>query len=291
MQRHLDYFSHFSAVGFPLRSQIEFERLLKMAFETGQAIPIPGGKYVVWEPGEGVQLWVKVKDRAVLGCAPHYSGEGKLQVEVQKFYARPENSAVTDGALLGTALSAFADSPPLPLVVDMPGFEETVSRTSLPRTVTVQATAFAREITCFPTADAFADWQSRQKEAPDARLESFLFPVLAERQPTSVAGSLVSAEARITGRVLKAQRRTNPITHQTFIALVVAIPGGSGTIDIAASPQAASGELLVGGLIQGTFWISGRIMPAASAPEIPERAAPRLAPMLSRLTGWARGGS
>jgi hypothetical protein len=121
-QRHLDYFSHFSAVGFPINSQVEFERLLKMAFETGQSVPLPGGngKYVLWEPGEAVQLWVKVKDRVVLGCAPHFRGEGSVQVEVQGFYPRPENIAVTDGALLGTALPTDAASRAFPLVADMP---------------------------------------------------------------------------------------------------------------------------------------------------------------------------
>jgi hypothetical protein len=284
MQRHLDYFSHFNAVGFPISSQIEFERLLKMAFESGQPVPIQNGKYVVWEPGEGVQLWVKVKDRVVLGCSPHYRGEATLKVEVQSFHSRPEDIAATDGALRGTALPVDAASSSFPLVADVPGFEATASRVTPPQIVTVQVTGFAREINCFPNSDAFAKFQGT-KNAPES--ESFLFPGLAAAPS---AEGLTLAEAQIIARVLKASLRINPVTQQSFIALVVAAPGG-GTIDIVATPQAASGELLAGGIIQGTFWLSGRVLDTLPSSEAPERTSHGLSPILSRLTGWVRGGS
>jgi hypothetical protein len=288
MQRHLDYFTHFSAVGFPISSQIEFERLLKMAFESGQAVPLHNGKYVVWEPGEGVQLWVKVKDRAVLGCAPHYRGEGTLQVNVQGFYSRPEDIAVTDGALLGTGLPIDAASASFSLVADVPGFEAAASRIAPPRTVTVQLAAFAREMNCFPDSSSFARWQRTQNDIPDP--ESLLFPALAPPRSAPSAGGLVPAEALITARVLKAQMRVNPITQQNFIALVAAAPGG-GTIDIAANPQAASGELTAGGIIHGAFWLSGAVHDTTTSSDAPERSAQAISPLLSRLTGWVRGGS
>jgi hypothetical protein len=287
MQRHLDYFTHFNAVGFPVSSQIEFERLLKMAFESGKAVPILNGKYVVWEVGEGVQLWVKVKNRVVLGCSPHYQGEGTLRVEVQGFYSRPEDVAVTDGALLGTALPVDAASGPFPLVVDVPGFESAASRVIPPQTVTVQVTGFAREMNCFPDSAAFAEWQSTQNRKDVTETESFRFPGLTAAPP---ANGLAPAEASITARVLKARMRINPITQQNFIALVVATPGG-GTIDVAANPQAASGELLAGGIIQGTFWLSGRVQDETASSEIPERTNHSVSPILSRLTGWVRRGS
>ncbi len=289
MQRHLDYFSHFQAVGFPISSQIEFERLLKMAFETGQAIPLLNGKYVVWEPGEGVELWVKVKDRVVLGCSPHYRGEGTLTTEVQGFYSRPEDIAVTDGALLGTVLPTDAASGPFTLVADVPGFEAAASRVVPPQTITLQVTGFAREMNCFPNSAAFAQWQSTQSDPQNT--ESFRFPGLTVASPVPAAGGLVPAEALITARVLKARMCNNPITQQNFIALVAATPSG-GTIDIVASPQVASGELLEGGIIQGAFWLSGRVLDSlGTSSDTSQPKNQKALPLLSRLTGWVRGGS
>jgi hypothetical protein len=284
MQRHLHYFSHFNAVGFSIGSQIEFERLLKMAFESGQAVPIHNGRYVVWEPGEGVQLWVKVKDRVVLGCSPHYQGEGTLKVEVQGFYSRPEDIAATDGALIGTVIPVDAASASFPLVADVPGFEATASRVAAPQTVAVQATGFAREMNCFADSDAFAKCQGTTAISDT---EFFRFPGMTAAPS---AEALIPAEVRITARVLKASLRINPVTQQSFIALVIAAPGG-GTIDIAANPQVASGELLPGGIIQGTFWLSGRVLDTPRSSEAPERTSQGLSPMLSRLTGWVRRGS
>ena len=266
--------------------QIEFERLLKMAFESGSEIPLLNGKYYLWEPGGGIQIWVKVKDRVVLGCTPHYSGEGVMKARIQGFYARPEEISVTEGAFLGTALPADGESAGFPLVVDMPGFESTASRIVPPQTVTVQIAAFAREMTCFPTVEAFAQWQRTTKNTPVS--ESFVF----EETPLmgNASGGPAPAEALITAQVLKAGLQINPITQQNFIALVVRTPDGS-TIDVVANSQAASGELLAGGIIQGTFWLSGTILGTASSPETQSQTINSKAPMLSRLTGWARGGS
>ncbi|MBC8102907.1 MAG: hypothetical protein H7Z41_10000 [Cytophagales bacterium] len=276
MQRHLNYFSHFGAIGFPINSQIEFERLLKLAFESGQAVPFPGGKYVCWSPGEGVELWVKVRDRSVVGCAPYYRGEGRLTVALEAFHARSYEASVTDGALSGAVLPAEAAGAAFPIIVDLPGFEATVSRVVPPQTVTLQATAFALEMNCVADAAALADWRDAQQDRGTAATDD----------------GIALAEASLTARVLRASLRTNPITQQNFLALVVQAPGG-GTLDIVASHRAASGELIVGGTVQGDFWISGSILDATSSLDVPGRSgeagkdAP--IPVLSRLTNWVRG--
>ena len=286
MQRPLSHFRYLTTVGFQVARQIEFERLLKMAFESGATIPLVNGKYYLWEPGGGIQIWVKVKDRVVLACAPHYSGEGAMRASIEGFYARPPEISVTEGAFVGTALPADSESAGFPLVVDVPGFEAVASRVVPPQTRTVQIAAFAREMTCFPTVEAFAQWQRTAKNAPIS--ESFVF---AEAPLTgTVSSGPAPAEAVITAQVLKAGLQINPITQQNFIVLLVRTPDGS-TVDVVAHQQVASGELLAGGIIRGTFWLSGSILESTSPSESAAPTVQIKAPMLSRLTGWVRGGN
>lgn len=297
MSLRANYFRHFGAIGFPVHNQVEFEHLLKRALESGRMVPAVTGKYVAWAPGEGVEVWVKIKDRSVVRCTPHYVGEGALMVEATALYARSADE-VADGALRGAVLPVEAGSAAYPAIFDLPGFEAVGSRLSLPATVSIQAAALAQEMRCFATEAAYVAW--RQQNVPpedttgvngsDHTAASVTFPdfTAADLSP----GAIPAATVRLTGRVLKAQMRTNPATGQNFLALVVRAPGG-GTLDIAAEPQTASGDLTVGGVVTGTFRLSGRVQEVsaaasdtAAATESPRSAAPAV---LSRLTHLLRG--
>ncbi len=66
------------------------------------------------------------------------------------------------------------------------------------------------------------------------------------------------AEAFFTGHVLEAERRTNALTEMDFIWCLVETLGG--VFDVVIDPQLLPEVPRVGGVIQGSFWLSGRIL-------------------------------
>jgi hypothetical protein len=67
----------------------------------------------------------------------------------------------------------------------------------------------------------------------------------------------VQARAAISGRVLATQTITNPVTSQKFYWARIHTQGGE--LDVVADPQVVQGQLVVGGVIYGSFWLSGRL--------------------------------
>jgi hypothetical protein len=68
----------------------------------------------------------------------------------------------------------------------------------------------------------------------------------------------LQAEAIFNGHILAAERRTNPDTSQDFYWCLVQTYGA--TIDVVADPVLIDEEPRVGGILSGSFWLSGRIV-------------------------------
>lgn len=65
------------------------------------------------------------------------------------------------------------------------------------------------------------------------------------------------AHAILTGRVLQTEVRVNELTGGGFRwASVMTLIG---EIDVVANPAVVAGEPTAGGVVEGTFWLSGRI--------------------------------
>jgi hypothetical protein len=115
----------------------------------------------------------------------------------------------------------------------------------------VQLAAFAHELTVFPDSDAYAD-ASEGRELPHAA-ESFipsgLFVTGEEPEP--------AAEAFFTGTVLAARGRMNETTGDPFWWARVRTLGGE--IEVVANPVLLSGPVSAGAVVQGSFWLSGRL--------------------------------
>ena len=68
------------------------------------------------------------------------------------------------------------------------------------------------------------------------------------------------AEAVFSGHVLESGRRTNRLTGADFIWCLVETLGG--VYDVVIDPELLPDVPRVGGVLQGSFWLSGRIAPA-----------------------------
>ncbi|HUS17763.1 MAG TPA: hypothetical protein VM536_22435 [Chloroflexia bacterium] len=271
--------SRLSDVGF----RIEAPAVLALAEDTcrfGEQIAVHGGRYCYWAVGEGVELWVARNPRGqFVGLAPHFSGAARMRMGLTARLASPGGPTAGVAARLLTRVvtgkpirptpalagcfHAWADpsgedpeSGAYPLVFDAPDFA-THAGLLVPGIVTVQVAAFAQELRVFAD-DAAYDAEPRDglRMAAESLIPSGLFAFdeedPAEPRPVALLG----------GHVLAAEQRVNPATRQPFWWAHVRTFGGE--VDIVADPDLVNAPMEAGGIVQGEFWLSGRIIREAA---------------------------
>jgi hypothetical protein len=245
--------SHLSDIGFDLRTEAEFNDLVLQTFQHGEWRSTDQGIYLRWAVGEGVELWGQMdQEENFIGLNPHFTGDSFMRVGLTTKLERPESSTL-DGAFRGWASPDGEDAETglYPFIFDVPDFR-CVERVELPSIAEVQLTAFAHELTSFDNDEAYYASQAAEHKFA---AESFI-PVgsFSEEDETENAPQ---AYAWLAGHVLESALRTNPVTQNQFLWIKVQSFGG--VFDIVADPVLVSGMVVQGGVVSGTFWLSGRL--------------------------------
>jgi hypothetical protein len=249
--------SHLSDLGFTVTME-EFQRLVMQAATEGEVLPSAHGCYVRWSPGAGIELWVQAdSEKQLVGCNPHFAGAGRMRVGLIKPLGNPERPL--DGGFYGWAdpKDAEPESGEYPFVADAPDYDLIQERFTPLRTVEVQIAAFAHELHCFADEAAF---DASQEGKPGFAAESFIPTGLFHHDIEQLEAQTTreQAQALFCGHILQAEQRTNPTTGSVFHALLVRTLGG--TVDVVADPALVQDRPTVGGIVHGTFWLSGRIL-------------------------------
>jgi hypothetical protein len=66
------------------------------------------------------------------------------------------------------------------------------------------------------------------------------------------------AYAIFTGHILRWKYLTNSMTHGSFFRMLVETPAA--TIDVVADPVLVTEQPVEGGVVSGSFWLSGRLV-------------------------------
>jgi hypothetical protein len=184
---------------------------------------------------------------------PHFEGKGSVRVALTAWVRRDGDTAL-DGALSGWAAPENDDpeSGAYPFVFDLPD-AATHEDLVLPSTVDVQIAAFAHQASFFESPEAY--YASQDPERPKFASQSFIpsgmfFPGADAKTPPQTM-------AIFTGHVLEAAIRTNSDTSAKFHWALVETLGG--TYDVVIDPEVLPGVPVVGGVLSGTFWLSGRL--------------------------------
>ncbi|HEU0013325.1 MAG TPA: hypothetical protein VFQ45_06550 [Longimicrobium sp.] len=272
----------YSALGFRIDGEQAFGMYAMMAAVQGQAVPAPGGRYGRLAAGAGAELWVQVDERgAISGLQPHLAGESRFVLRLDTRVPSTEESPL-DGAFQAWAGEAEGnDASGFPLVFHAPDFR-TLDGLSLPARLPVQLAAIAYGLTAFPDEEAYyAAQETEPKFAAESFIPSGMFNFADD------AGTLATPEPRalFSGTVLDTEWRTNPLTGLPFCRMRVRTLGGE--VDVAADPETVDGEIVVGGIVRGEFWMTGRINPDAPPPA-PAAAQPAPASKAGRRPWWRR---
>jgi hypothetical protein len=203
-------------------------------------------------------MWLQVNaNNELIGMNPHYAGRSAVRVGLTARLPSAGPSEL-DGSFHGWADPHADDAPDAgcyPFVFDAPDYR-LHEELSLPAQKQVQIAAFAREITAFETVAAYEASQTGDlKYASQSFIPSGLF--------TPAGDSTVppQAQAIFAGHVLAADKKINVLTDREFYWALVETYGGA--YDVVIDSNLLAGVPAVGGVISGSFWLSGRIGKAA----------------------------
>jgi hypothetical protein len=242
--------NHFSTIGFAVDSGDDVETLLQQVAPLAHRIPAKGRTYLRWAGHCGEELWIQL-DRAgqVLGANPHFSGKSMVRVDLRGAVRRQGDSAL-DGAFRGAAEEDAPNS--YPLVFDSPD-AALHSDLKFPAVVEVQIAAFAHEISFYESPDAYLESQGARtpKFSSQCFIPSGLF------SPDGTKTEPPNASAFFTGHVIEAGVRENGLTRRPFYWAFVETACGryDVVIDRDLLPQVPA----AGGVLSGSFWLTGRI--------------------------------
>ena len=192
--------SHMTSLGFPVTTEQDFRHYVFAASEFGRKIKSPNGSYTLWEPGNGIELWVQTNlHKRIIGMNLHFSGHSRMQLELTRRISKPGHS-IMDGALYAWAnpQNHEPESGTYPLVFDVPDYDlHTDLR--LPKLVTVQLAAFAHELQGFESTEAYT---AAQKTGIQFAEESFIPSGLFRPGPQGGMREPPLAQAIFSGHVL-----------------------------------------------------------------------------------------
>lgn len=246
--------SHFSTIGLRVRSEEEMYDLANRVGPLAEPLEAADGVYFHWADPSGAELWIQVRGDEILGLNPHFAGRSRLRARLTA-RVKTDSPSPLDGTF-----HAWADPPDgggedsgaYPFVFDAPD-ARLHDGLQLPATTTVQVAAYAREIEAFDSPEAYAASQGGEvKFAARSFIPSGLFT------PGGESTDPPRAQAIFTGEVLEADRRVNQLTGESFVWCLVDTYGG--VYDVVVDPELLPDPPKVGGVVSGSFWLTGRIL-------------------------------
>ncbi len=251
--------SHFSTIGFPLNSEADFLALANRLAEKSEMIDVPDGRYLRWSSQTGAEIWLQLDSNDdLIGMVPHFAGPSRVRVGLTAQVTRPDDTAL-DGAFHGWAHPSD-DDPEVgdyPFVFDTPDFRRHTS-VPIPSIVTAQIAAFAHEISIFESIDAYdASGSGEPQLASQSFIPSGLF------KPGGEATEPPEAYGILTGHIVQAAEKRNELSGEPFYWALVDSLGG--TFDVVIDPELMDQALKIGGVLSGSFWLSGCLMADAKS--------------------------
>ena len=242
-----------SNIGFTIDTEEEFISLIEKSFETASQIEVPWGFYIHFIDSSGAELWTQLNlDGEYIGFHPHFHGISRRVVALTRQIESEESEL--DGMFHAWANPIELTEPEsgdYPFVFNVPDMK-VLDKMDYPQNVEIQLTAFATDLEFYPNED---DYYGSQDEELQFAVESFMPIGLFEEDEE---GENPEPYSVFSGVVQQSEIRTNEMTGEKFYWMLVNTLGGE--IDVVASRELCDQLPNPLSIIQGQFWLSGRIL-------------------------------
>lgn len=249
--------SNLSNIGFPVNTEHDVNKVIMDILQHLKQMPCPPhGFYFQFEDDSGAEIYLQTNGaQEIIGFNPAFSGETRRRASISDAIER--DTSPLDGAYKCWANPDGKGGGEYPFVFDSPvfrlngDFEESSE-------IDINLTAFASND--FRHFGSPSEFREDSGKGVDVSLKSFipngLFTISEEGKP--VEQSPPQAHVILTGVITEWQKRTNAFTGREFYYFVVETLGGF--VDVVADPELIKTEPAIGGIIKGSFWLSGKIV-------------------------------
>ncbi|MDH3492694.1 MAG: hypothetical protein OEM82_04025 [Acidobacteriota bacterium] len=249
--------SNLSDIGFPVENEQDVNKVIMDILPHLDAVPCPPhGFYYKFEDDSGALIYLQTNAaQEIIGFNPAFVAESRRLVEIEAAVTR--DTSDLDGAFRCTNKHDEAGVSEYPFVFDAPDFRVHDS-TGLPATKTIGLTAFgSSDLEIYGSPE---EYRSAAGDDLDLANKSFipsgLYSFSKDGEP--IERDPPQAHAIIAGRITQWQKRRNGFTDEEFYCFVVESFGGF--VDVVADPRLVKSEPNVGGIVKGSFWLSGKIV-------------------------------
>jgi len=253
--------SHFSAIGIQLEPGQDLGDLADRFAPLARPLEVPGlGTYWHWSDPSGAEMWIQVnEDDELIGMNPHYAGQSVVRVGLTARIPSSTSSEL-DGSFYGwgaptSESTDFESTGRYTILFDVPDYR-LHDELALPALQMVQIVAFAHDCEVFETVAAF---NTRSTEVGRLASQSFI-PTGLLTEEEEAADAQPCADAVLAGHVVAAEQKINSLTGIPFYWALV--ESYEATYDVVIAQDLLATPPAVGGVITGSFWLSGRIISA-----------------------------
>ncbi|REJ79102.1 MAG: hypothetical protein DWQ47_06575 [Acidobacteria bacterium] len=234
--------SNLSDIGFPVKSEEDVNQVLMDVLSgIDQVACPPFGFYYRFEDPSGAQIFLQANPAQELtGFNPGFRSEGLLSLELVRRIER--DTSELDGAYVAKGADGSI------FVFDLPDFKR-VDTGQMPTTVSAELTAFAtNDLAIGPVADSNGNANSIKALKDSDR------DLLAGNPGAPPPQAHVSIRASIDS----AEKRLNTKSKEEF--WVFSAKTSAGMVSIVADPVLVADEPAAGDVVEGSFWLSGKIV-------------------------------
>lgn len=257
--------SHFEDIGFLVKEKDQYIDLLNYMVKNSSRKETVEGEYFLYSPGNRIEVWLHFKGQGFVGLYPFFNGSSFMKIRLaEKFVTEDGNTRIECGIGLNEE-----DKGGAPLIFDIPNYWAIESKLKNGNIYFANITVFADEVDCYNDEKDFEmnapiNKEAREKAekaedrtnvvrgyAPTYYMPIGTFSVILD-EPSPKQPTLMFAS-----KIKKIEKIQNPYTKVCFYYMIVETYYGE--FNAVCAETAFTKNPVVGGILEGHFYVTGKI--------------------------------